>query len=140
MSVAAMEHVLLLCDDIEQTRDFYCRVIGLRVGDRPPLEFPGFWLYAGPTPCLHIAERAAYLTHAKGLGLDVPDGPVGTGPVDHIAFRASDYDEISARLDAHGVPAVRNTIPGGGPRRFFITDPNGVRIEINVPTPTETRH
>ena len=135
MSVGAMEHVLLLCDDIEQTRDFYCRVIGLRVGERPPLQFPGFWLYAGPTPCLHIAERAAYLTHAESLGLGVPDGPVGAGPVDHIAFSASDYDEISARLDANGVPAVRNTVPGGGPRRFFIEDPNGMRIEINVPNP-----
>jgi catechol 2,3-dioxygenase-like lactoylglutathione lyase family enzyme len=135
MSVSAMEHVLLLCDDIERTRDFYCQVIGLTVGERPPLEFPGFWLYAGSTPCLHIAQRDAYRTHAKTLGLDVPDGPAGAGPVDHIAFRASGYDEISARLDAHGVPAVRNSIPGGGPRRFFLDDPNGMRIEINVPTP-----
>ena len=135
MSVGAMEHVLLLCDDIEQTREFYCRVIGLRVGGRPPLEFPGYWLYAGATPCVHIADRAAYRIHAERLGLSVPEGPAGSGPVDHIAFRATDYDEINARLQAHAVPAVRNTIPGGGPRRFFLEDPNGMRIEINVPTP-----
>jgi catechol 2,3-dioxygenase-like lactoylglutathione lyase family enzyme len=135
MSVREMEHVLVLCDDIEQTREFYCRVLGLRVGDRPPLEFPGFWLYAGDTPCLHIAERDPYLAHAETLGLTVPDGPVGSGPVDHIAFRATDYDEISARLQANAVPVVRNTIPGGAVRRFFIDDPNGVRIEINVPNP-----
>jgi len=33
------------------------------------------------------------------------------------------------------IPAVRNTVPGGGPRQLFIDDPNGVRIEINVPAP-----
>jgi len=130
-----MEHVLLLCDDIERTREFYCRVIGLRVGDRPSLEFPGYWLYAGATSCVHIADRAAYRIHAESLGLSVPEGPAGSGPVDHIAFRATDYDEINARLQANAVPAVRNTIPGGGPRRFFLEDPNGMRIEINVPTP-----
>lgn len=38
MSVTEMEHVLVLSDDIERTREFYCRVVGLQVGERPPLE------------------------------------------------------------------------------------------------------
>jgi catechol 2,3-dioxygenase-like lactoylglutathione lyase family enzyme len=129
-----MEHVLVLSDDIEQTRDFYCRVVGLSVGERPPLQFPGYWLYAGATPCLHVAERAAYRNHAARLGLEVADTSSGAGPVDHIAFNATGYDELSAQLEANGVPAVRNTIPGGGPRQLFIEDPNGVRVEINVKT------
>src|SRR6185437_13807968 len=76
MSVGALEHVLVLADDIDGTRDFYCEVVGLSVGERPPLAFPGYWLYAtsdgsGPA-CLHVAERGAYAAHAAGLGLDVP--------------------------------------------------------------------
>ena len=70
-----MEHVLVLSDDIEATREFYCQVVGLRVGERPPLEFPGYWLYAGATPCLHIAERRRYLTHAAWIGLATPHEP-----------------------------------------------------------------
>jgi catechol 2,3-dioxygenase-like lactoylglutathione lyase family enzyme len=35
--------VLVLSDDIDRTRDFYCDVVGLEVGERPPLEFPGDW-------------------------------------------------------------------------------------------------
>jgi catechol 2,3-dioxygenase-like lactoylglutathione lyase family enzyme len=120
-----MEHVLVLSDDIDSTRDFYCTVVGLTAGERPPLEFPGYWLYAGSTPCVHVAERTAYLRHAASLGL------TGSGPVDHIAFSASDYDAVAARVDASGLPAVRNTVPAGGPRQFFVDDPNGVRIEIN---------
>jgi catechol 2,3-dioxygenase-like lactoylglutathione lyase family enzyme len=130
-----MEHVLVLSDDIEQTRDFYCRVVGLSVGERPPLPFPGYWLYAGATPCLHIAQRSAYREHAAQLGLGVVETASAAGPVDHIAFNATGYDELSAQLEANGVPAVRNTIPGGGPRQLFIEDPNGVRVEINVKAP-----
>jgi catechol 2,3-dioxygenase-like lactoylglutathione lyase family enzyme len=129
-----MEHVLVLSDDIEATREFYCQVVGLRVGERPPLEFPGYWLYAGATPCLHIAERKRYLTHAAWIGLATPREPPGAGPVDHIAFDASDYESASARIERYGAPVVRNTIPGG-PLQLFIDDPNGVRIEINVKTP-----
>ena len=31
---------------------------GCDAGDRPPLAFPGHWLYAGATPCVHIADSA----------------------------------------------------------------------------------
>jgi catechol 2,3-dioxygenase-like lactoylglutathione lyase family enzyme len=139
MSVTEMEHVLLLSDDIDQTCEFYCSVIGLRVGTRPPLAFPGYWLYASDVACLHIAERAPYRAHAARIGLEVPDDPGGPGPVDHIAFNATDYDEFSERLESNGVAAIRNTVPGGGPRQLFIADPDGVRIEINVKqSPIET--
>jgi len=131
MTVVGMEHVLVLCDDIDRTRDFYCDVVGLSVGDRPPLAFPGYWLYAGATACVHIAERRAYAAHAAGLGLEVPESNPGPGPLDHIAFAALDYEALTARLAERGVPAVTNAVPGG-PRQVFIEDPNGVRVEINV--------
>ena len=66
-----LEHVLVLTEDIESARVFYERAVGLRTGDRPALEFPGYWLYAGDVPCLHIADRAAYRAHAAALGLNV---------------------------------------------------------------------
>jgi lactoylglutathione lyase len=132
MTVLDMEHVLVLSDDIDATRDFYCRAVGLQVGARPALEFPGYWLYAGDVPCLHIAERRQYLKHAAWLGLSVAHEPPGASAVDHIAFNASDYDAICARLEQAGIAAVRNSVPGAGLRQLFIEDPNGVRVEINV--------
>ena len=131
MSVSSIEHVLVLADDIERTRAFYCEVVGLTVGDRPPLEFPGYWLYAGAAACVHIAERRPYAAHAARLGLAVPEHDPGTGPVDHIAFVAGDYETVVERLHRCGVTPVTNTVPGG-PRQVFVEDPNGVRIEINV--------
>jgi catechol 2,3-dioxygenase-like lactoylglutathione lyase family enzyme len=138
MTVTAMEHVLVLSHDIDTTRDFYCDVVGLRVGARPALEFPGYWLYAdGPNACLHVAETEPYLEHAATLGLDraastgFPPARLGGGAIDHIAFDESDYEAALARITDGGLTPVCNTVPGG-PRQLFIDDPNGVRVEINV--------
>ncbi|HTU31513.1 MAG TPA: VOC family protein [Solirubrobacteraceae bacterium] len=138
MGVTGLEHVLVLSDDIDATRDFYTDIIGLRAGRRPPLEFPGHWLYAGErrAACLHIADRLAYRTHAAGLGLG-PGDASGVRPepaaaaVDHIAFDADDHEEVERRITRGGLRSVRNQVPGG-PRQLFVSDPNGVLVEINV--------
>ena len=113
---------------MDGTRDWYERALGLVAGDRPPLPFSGHWLYADDVPVVHVADRAEYEAHASGMGLGAS---VGTGTVDHIAFGGTDYEAIKSRLEASGVAFVPNEIPGLM-RQLFVTDPNGVRIEINV--------
>jgi catechol 2,3-dioxygenase-like lactoylglutathione lyase family enzyme len=132
VALTSIQHLLVLTDDIDGTRDFYRDVLGLEQGERPPLEFPGYWLYAQGVPCVHVADRAIYNAHASTLGLEPSEATRGSGVVDHVAFNASDYDEVSARLERHGVAAVMNSVPAIGMRQLFISDPNGVRIEINV--------
>jgi catechol 2,3-dioxygenase-like lactoylglutathione lyase family enzyme len=132
MALIRMEHVLVLTEDIERTRDFYRDALGLEVGARPPLEFPGYWLYAGGVPCIHVADRAAYTEHSAGTALPASPPSEGTGAVDHLAFSSDDHDEAVARLERSGVEAKRNTVPGIGMRQLFFKDPNGVKIEINV--------
>jgi catechol 2,3-dioxygenase-like lactoylglutathione lyase family enzyme len=121
-----LDHLLVLTDDIDATRDFWCGALGLEVGERPPLEFPGYWLYSGTRPCIHVAERAAYEAHSDRLGI-----PAARAAVDHVAFAAHDYDEVMGRLERGGVEAARNAVPGVM-RQLFLEDPNGVKIEINV--------
>jgi len=127
MPLRRLDHLLVLTDDLEATRRFYCDVLGFEPGERPPLEFPGHWLCLDGEPCVHIAERAAYEAHAATLGL-----PAQEAAVDHVAFAAHGYDELAARLAAQGVEAVTNDVPAAGLRQLFVTDPNGVRIELNV--------
>jgi len=127
MPLEALEHALVLTDDVEATRAFYCDVLGFETGDRPDLPFPGHWLYLGGVPCLHIAERAAYEAQLERMGLRRADGSV-----DHLAFAATGHGALAARLEAAGVPTVANDVPAAAMRQLFLEDPNGVRIELNV--------
>lgn len=122
-----LHHVLVLTDDLEATRRFYCDALGLGVVASPPLPFAGFWLSLGGDPCIHVAERTSYEAHIASLGLEP-----APGPADHVAFRREGYEELAARLEAAGVEAVANEVPGVF-RQLFVTDPNGLRIELNVP-------
>ena len=128
-----MEHLLVLTDDIEKTRAFYCDALGMRVGPRPPLAFSGYWLYAGDVPSIHIGEWKSYTSHSKDLGIPVTTPAPGTGPVDHIAFNGRNYAEIRGRLEKCGVGFSENVVPENGLRQLFLADPNGVKLEINVP-------
>jgi catechol 2,3-dioxygenase-like lactoylglutathione lyase family enzyme len=133
MPLTKMEHFLVLTDDIDKTRTFYCEALGLKVGHRPPLEFAGYWLYLGDVPCLHIGEWESYTAHSRQLGIPVTSPAPGTGPVDHIAFNGANYEDIRARLENQGVPFSLNIVPENGLWQLFLSDPNGVKIEINIP-------
>src|SRR4051794_41194855 len=57
MPLNALHHVTVKTDDLEATRDFYREILGLEVGFRPDLDFPGYWLYCGPVPVVHLVPR-----------------------------------------------------------------------------------
>ena len=128
-----MEHFTVLTDDIDGTRDFYARVLGLKVGFRPRLEFAGYWMYLGDVPCLHIAEWRSYLAHSQSLGIPTTRPAASTGAFDHIAFTGSDAQGYAQHLREQGVVAHVNVVPGAGMSQFFFEDPNGVKIEVNIP-------
>lgn len=131
MPLLRMEHYLVLSDDIDETRDFYCGALGMRQGFRPELEFPGYWLYLGDTACIHVAEWQTYAVWTKAVGIPVSAKAEGTGPVDHIAFNASGFSEMRARLVERGLELSENLLDDIGLRQLFMYDPNGVAIELN---------
>jgi catechol 2,3-dioxygenase-like lactoylglutathione lyase family enzyme len=126
-----LEHYLVLTDDIQKTRDFYCDVLGMKEGFRPELEFPGYWLYVDDTPCIHIGERDTYAVWTKKVGIPISARAPATGPVDHIAFNATGFDELKARIRQRDLPFSESSVPEIGMRQIFTRDPNGVPIEIN---------
>jgi catechol 2,3-dioxygenase-like lactoylglutathione lyase family enzyme len=126
MPLRRLEHVLVLTDDIGETKAFYCDALGFEVAKRPPLPFPGYWLSIDGVVCLHIAERAPYDAHAATIGLAGSESPV-----DHVAFASDGYEQLVERIRAAGVDSVQNDVPSAGVRQLFLDDPNGVRIELN---------
>ena len=126
MAIRAIDHVNIVTTDLEGTVAFYAEAIGLERGWRPDFSFPGAWLYAGEQPVIHLAvgERAA--------GFAVADtGASGTGPLDHVAFVAEDFEGTRDRLAAQGVEHRIRDVPGTAIRQIFVLDPNGVKLELN---------
>jgi catechol 2,3-dioxygenase-like lactoylglutathione lyase family enzyme len=112
-----MNHFTVLTSDLEATNAFYVDVLGLRVGARPDLGFPGAWLYAGDQAVLHVVA---------GRGL--PADPRGV--IDHMAFTAQDLRAIAARLTERGVAYDLRRTPTGA-WQLFCFDPSGARVELD---------
>ena len=136
----ALNHFSIRSTDLPACERFYCDLLGLQVGPRPPFPFPGLWLYQGDT-----SAWANAAVHIIGMDANDPEGlkqylgdrdPAslqGTGTVDHLAFFATGLAETLARLRAHGVEVRERTVPLLGLHQLFLDDPNGVVIELNFP-------
>jgi catechol 2,3-dioxygenase-like lactoylglutathione lyase family enzyme len=131
MPVTALEHYLVVSEALEETRDFYCDMLGLVDGFRPDLGFAGYWLYAGDVACLHLADRESYKEYKARVGTPVPQQTADTGAIDHIAFNAVDFEATVARLEAAGLRYRRNDIRDIGLKQIFVQDPNAVTLELN---------
>jgi len=131
MPLNLMEHYLVLTDDMEATRAFYIDVLGLQDGFRPELGFPGYWLYLDSTPVLHIAEWLTYTAHSNKMGIPVTTRGNGTGAFDHIAFNGTVPEQTIACLEKNSISYQRNDVPHAGLVQLFLSDPNGIKIELN---------
>ena len=54
MPLGTLQHYTIEPSDLERTKNFYCEVLGLETGYRPPLDFPGYWLYSGGVATVHL--------------------------------------------------------------------------------------
>jgi catechol 2,3-dioxygenase-like lactoylglutathione lyase family enzyme len=139
MGIVKLAHYSIRTLDLEASRRFYTKVMQLRVGFRPPFDFPGIWLYRDDD------ESEFGVVHIIGIDPNDPeglrrylgerptDGLPGTGTVDHIAFLAPDWPSMRARLEAAGQHFFEREVPSLGLRQVFLTDPSGVTIELNYP-------
>lgn len=118
-----LNHVNIRTKDLEKTRDFYADVLGLEGGFRPPFPEPGYWMYAGDIPIVHISP-----CDGSSASRTNPDG-MGPG-LDHFAMWGSGLDDQLATLERHGVEFTKRLAGGGRVIQVFFHDPNGVRIEL----------
>jgi len=124
MPVSEMNHFTVLTDDLERTRAFYVELLGFREGERPPLGFPGAWLYAGDRPVLHVIAGRELPAERRGV-------------LDHMAFSATALADVCARLERAGVAYDLRRQPTSGVWQLFLFDPNGARVELDF-DPSET--
>jgi glyoxylase I family protein len=113
ISVYAIDHCSVLVTDLNRSRAFYGEILGLKEIPRPrTFDFVVAWYDLGNQ-------------HVHLLLKDKPD----TISPRHFALRVSDIHASRAHFQAHGI-AMQETTPIPGADRFFISDPDGNRIEI----------
>ncbi len=135
MPLGGLQHYTIEPQDLERTKDFYVDVLGLEVGDRPPLDFPGYWLYSGGTATVHLmgTRKPREGIVVRGTEKKYED----TGRFDHIAFAATDVEGIRKRLQSRHVKFRESIVPRTGDTQFFLYDPDGVGVELNFPIGAE---
>ena len=132
MPLSHIEHFLLQTADMEKTREWYVKVLGMRVGPNPDFKFPVFWLYLGDKDVVHVTEGGAKVSeNRKRYVGQESQATSGSGAVDHIAFRATGLRNMIAHLEALGVDFKQRQVDDQGLYQLFMFDPNGVKIELN---------
>jgi catechol 2,3-dioxygenase-like lactoylglutathione lyase family enzyme len=113
-----LDHVNLRTGNLDAMIDWYCDVLGMTNGWRPPFQFPGAWLYAGDDPVVHL--------------VGVNDAPANTEPtIEHFALSATGLAEFLARLDSAGIPYRPARVPGAGILQINVHDVDGNHIHID---------
>jgi catechol 2,3-dioxygenase-like lactoylglutathione lyase family enzyme len=122
MAIAGMNHFTVLSGNLDATKAFYIGILGLKEGYRPPLGFPGVWLYVGDQAILHVIA-----------GRKLPSEPGGV--LDHMAFSASDLPATVKKLESSGIQYDLRKQADSGTWQLFCFDPSGAKVELDfVPT------
>jgi catechol 2,3-dioxygenase-like lactoylglutathione lyase family enzyme len=123
MTIQRVDHFTIVTRDAEKTAAFYNEMLGFTKGPRPNFKFPGAWLYNDGKPILHVIQK--------------PEIPDGSGVLDHMAFWGTDLAGYIAKLKAKGIAYDLRRLPEGGPGagvwQLFFHDPNGAKVEIDLP-------
>ncbi len=118
MAVTGMNHFTIVTDALEETVRFYQELLGLQTGYRPPMSFPGAWMYCNNQPVLHIMDKGRLPAEKAGI-------------LDHMAFSATDLNRTLTMLKSRGLSYdLRRQQETGGWQLFF-HDPNGARVELD---------
>ena len=119
--IRRLDHVNVRTANLEGLVRFYVDVLGLERGERPPLGFPGAWMYAGDQPVIHL------------VGVTEPPKPEGALRLEHFAFSASGLREFLARLAQLGVESKQSRQVGTGNVVVNLHDPDGNRLHVDFP-------
>ena len=113
LKVTQIDHVSVVITDVERSRRFYRDLLGLKEIAKPKtFDFVVLWFDLG--------DQQLHLLHKEKADAISPR---------HFALRVADCAAARAYFRVNGTP-MQETTPIPGADRFFISDPDGNRIEI----------
>lgn len=128
MQVQGLNHINIITGDLDGTIAFYDAVLDMKPQSMPvPIEgFRGSWITdANGHPIVHVQDHNPARHGELKTGLN--------GALDHIALTCRGFEDIQKRCDALGIPYRVSDRQYSTLRQVFVTDPNGVVLELNFP-------
>jgi catechol-2,3-dioxygenase len=123
MTVCGIDHYNIRASSelLEEVKAFYCDVIGLAAGDRPPFDEFGYWLYAGEQAVLHLSLA----DDGEELVTDIQT------TLNHVALACTGRADVEERLQKFGVSYRTAHVPATNVVQLFLNDPAGTGIELS---------
>ncbi len=118
MLVTGLNHFTITAsaETIDECVAFYCNILNLRIGFRPPSGGPGFWLYAGDLALVRLDVADHSLKPHTGL---------------RIAFSCVNLPVTIRRLEDLGISYSTHHLADVDQFQVFLNDPTGLPIELN---------
>jgi glyoxylase I family protein len=124
-SARGLHHLALICNDVEETIQFYQELMGF-----PLVELMENRDYKGSTHLFFDMGNDNLLAFFDFPGLGLQPGVEAIGTVQHIAIStdSENFEGVKAKLEERGIPYL-------GPDRgakdsIYFKDPNGIQIEF----------
>ncbi|MFC7297549.1 VOC family protein [Herminiimonas aquatilis] len=117
-----LDHATVVTPELDAVKHFFCDIVGLTDGERPPFRFDGHWLYHDGKAIIHLIKANSSHPSAKV-----------SSRIDHIAFRVESDDEwkqLIAKLQAGNIAYQASEVPATGERQLFVAPVPGVMIEF----------
>jgi catechol 2,3-dioxygenase-like lactoylglutathione lyase family enzyme len=136
MPLTELNHYFVRANDLERSRRFYCDVLGFEEMPRPDFPFPGYWLGVNGKVQVHMGAHGIPNAEDFYFGTTPRSATDNAGVVDHIAFSATDPESFARRLDELALSARTRYFSEIELFQIFVTDPDGLTIELNFPGTT----
>ncbi|CAN7063987.1 unnamed protein product [Brassica oleracea var. botrytis] len=124
LRLTSLNHVSLLCQSLEESMNFYQKVLGFFPVRRPEsLDFEGAWLF-GHGIGIHLLGSTEPEKLPKKTAINSKDN--------HISFQCESMAAVEKKLDEMEIEYVREIVEGRGIKvdQIFFHDPDGFMIEI----------
>ncbi len=126
--IKRIAHLCLISKDLAATERFYTTALGLKKAFNflSKGTITGFYLAVGEDSFIEV-----FLTD------QTPDGK--SSAIQHFCLEVDSIDKISARVKKAGYEITEKQMGSDQSWQAWLTDPNGVRIELHEYTPASSQ-
>jgi len=126
LQVKSFDHITLVVKDLEISRNFYVKVLGMRQVARPAFSFDGLWFQLGRVQMHLILEYEGSSPAGNQLPLEKRQT---RGP--HFAFEVTDAEATIGILKQNNIQIISGPkLRPDGYVQVFISDPDGHMVEL----------